>query len=200
MLVESAGCRGFGVDPKPDEIALARERSRALDDRIEWHARKIEEVDVGGGFDAAICIGATHAFGPPGAALEKTLEALRAYVKPGGRLLIGEGYWKQDPAESYLRGTGFSRSDLRTHDENGQAGERRGFRLVHQETSSLEEWDRFENAFLETAEACFQGDPDNTDARRDREHWRAWNARYYEEGRSTLGFGFYVFECQGPAA
>ncbi|MHC4992962.1 MAG: SAM-dependent methyltransferase [Planctomycetota bacterium] len=194
MLAEGVGCRGVGVDPKPDEIERARARTRDLGDRIQWHECRIQDVDCGGGFDAAICAGATHAFGAPGEALRKTLEALRACVRPEGRLLIGEGYWKREPSPEYLAATGMARNDLTSHEANVRLGVELGLVHLYDETSSLEEWDRFEGAFLEAAQQAHRRAPDDQTTRKDLDHWTSWHDAYRRWGRETLGFGFYVFE------
>ena len=53
-------------------------------------------------FALGICIGSTHAFGAGDSAYPNTFERLKQLVRPGGYLLIGEGYWKQEPAPEYL--------------------------------------------------------------------------------------------------
>ena len=44
--------------------------------------------------DAVLCIGASHAFG----GLDGTLDALRRHLRPGGRALLGETIWEQQPS------------------------------------------------------------------------------------------------------
>ena len=201
MLAQRTGCRGVGVDPKEDEIALARERAQAagLDAKLGWHAATIQDAPLDvreGGYDAVLCIGATHAFGPPGEALSRTLAALgsEGWLRPRGRALVGEGFWHRPPPADYLAATGIGRDDLATHEANEGAGAAHGFTLAHAEVSTLEEWDAFEGLFLETAERRHREDPDATGVADDLAHWRGWNAAYQRWGRGTMGFGFYLFE------
>ena len=193
LLAERSGCAGVGVDPKAREIALARQRSEATRARLAWHEARIQDVTLDAAFDAAICIGATHAFGPPGAGLKQTLAALSERVRAGGRLLIGEGYWRQEPPPEYLRATGFERHHLLDHDANVELSEALGLRLAHAETSSVEEWEAFEGAFRDAAETALRAAPSDPMAQKDAAHWRRWFAAFERWGRATLGFGYYLF-------
>ena len=150
LLVDASGCTGVGVDPDEDELAIARERSPSRG-QLVWHCARIADVDVGAEFDAAICVGATHAFGPPGQALPETLQRMSGYMREEGRLLVGDGHWKRDPPTAYLEATRFQAGDLREHQANGALGKAAGLTLIHSEVSSLEEWDHFETAFLRAA-------------------------------------------------
>ena len=72
MLAKSAGVIGTGIDPDDAEITIARNR-RPSKGRLHWHCAKVADVAVHPEWDAGICVGATHAFGPPGEALERSL-------------------------------------------------------------------------------------------------------------------------------
>jgi len=193
-LVARSGCLGVGVDPKASEVELAVRRSQGMHGRLTWHAARIQDAGVLRSFDAAICIAATHAFGPPGQALPRALEALSGMVVRGGRLLIGEGFWKQEPAAGYLAATGFECHHLTDHAGNLRLGEAAGLGILHHETSSLDEWDEFEAMFWRAAEEARRQAPEDDVVRAQAEHWRKWRAAYETWGRDTLGFGYYVFE------
>jgi cyclopropane fatty-acyl-phospholipid synthase-like methyltransferase len=105
--LESRACRGVGVDSSEGEIAHARRRLAALRDRVVLHARRIQDVPLEPAhFDAALCVGASHAFGTGAAAYPAALAALTLLVRPGGLLLVGEGFWRRDPEPAYLAATG----------------------------------------------------------------------------------------------
>ena len=92
---------GFGVERNPKCIAAARQSAaaRTLASRCEFHVVDANEFEVArGAFDAGICIGSTHAFGAGDAAYPNTIARLQQWVRPGGCVLLGEGYWKQEPA------------------------------------------------------------------------------------------------------
>src|SRR4029078_2277528 len=91
LLAGRFGCRLTCVERAPEFVAIARERTAAagFEDRIE-----IVEADAATyelrRYDAALCIGATFAYG----GLVPTLERLR----PAAPLLaVGEPYWRVWP-------------------------------------------------------------------------------------------------------
>ena len=50
-----------------------------------------------GEYAAILCVGSTQAFG----SFEACLRVAFDWLKPNGRLLVAEGYWKQAPAQGY---------------------------------------------------------------------------------------------------
>ncbi len=198
MLAQRTSCRGVGVDPDETELVVARQRT-ATELQLEWLTADIADCRFDEVFDAAICVGATHAFGPPGEGLLRTLEALPRLVRTGGRIMVGEGYWRREPPAEYLDATPFEKSHLLTHAENEDLGENCGWTLVRSEESSQDEWDLFESSFLTEAEKRFEANREDEEAFAVVQHWRTWNRTYLRWGRSTLGFGFYVFELRKQA-
>jgi hypothetical protein len=58
--------------------------------------------------DVVICIGSDHAFGDQSTALE----ALRDFVRPGGRLLFGSGFWQSPPSLEQAAAVGMTPDSL----------------------------------------------------------------------------------------
>jgi SAM-dependent methyltransferase len=108
-LEASPGVTGTGVDTSEPALAEARRRAaqRGLAERVGF-----EQADAAGwkgeGFDAVLCIGATHAFG----GLGPTLAAVRKHLRPGGRVLLGEGYWEGTPTQAALDALGAEPGEL----------------------------------------------------------------------------------------
>ena len=116
-LCEKTGAYGIGVDLNKTFIAQAQQNAagRVADEQILWLDESIAEADLSlASIQAALCIGSTHAFGN----YQTTLAELARMVKPGGMILIGEGYWKQPPAPEYLEFLGATRDDYGTHADN----------------------------------------------------------------------------------
>jgi SAM-dependent methyltransferase len=202
-VVERWGCRGIGIDPKEAEVRLARERLGELEARVVLHVATIDEVDLSGRVaDAALCVGATHAFGPPGETLPRALDALLRLVRPGGRIVIGEGTWQRDPPEEYLAATGMGPGDHVSHAGNVQVIEDLGCEVLLAEECSRDEWDAFERMFWDDAESAASERPGDPSAIADRGHWRRWRRAYEQWGRDTLGFGLYLLRApeDGPGA
>ncbi|WP_370119706.1 cyclopropane-fatty-acyl-phospholipid synthase family protein [Streptacidiphilus sp. MAP12-33] len=97
-LIRHPRLRAVGVDLSARALAEARERAERLGvaDRltlVQQDAGAFADPNGGDGFDAVLCVGAAHAFdGLPG-----TLAATSAHLAPGGRLLVGDGYFEREP-------------------------------------------------------------------------------------------------------
>jgi SAM-dependent methyltransferase len=96
VLAHHPSAIGVGVDPDADWLARARANADA---RIP--GREVELVhatadDAGlehGSFDAVVNVASSHAHGGYPAALG----ALAALARPGGVVLLGEGFWARRP-------------------------------------------------------------------------------------------------------
>jgi SAM-dependent methyltransferase len=90
------GVRAEGVDVSEAALADARAAATRLgvEDRLELHLGDAAEFTAGHAFDVVLCVGATHAFG----GLLPTLAAAREHLAPGGRVLVGEGFWECEPS------------------------------------------------------------------------------------------------------
>lgn len=144
-------------------------------------------------FDAAMCIGSSHAFGT----YARTLEALIAHVNPGGALVLGEGYWKRKPDPDYLKALGSEESDLTSHAGNIRAAIERGCTPLWCSTVSDDEWDEYEWAYSRNVENHVRDNPGDPDAGAMLARSRSWRDVVMSAGRDTLGFGLYVFRAPG---
>lgn len=192
LLLQRADCRGLGIDPKDHEIERARARLACYGDRVELRTARAEEIRWPGHAAIAICLGATHAFGGPGEAFVATLETLKNVLSPGGRLLVGEGYWKQAPSPDYLAATGMQMEHFLDWEVTLALATDRGWNPILAYPSSTAEWDAFEGAFWAQAERDLIANPDSEPHRERAEHWRSWRRAYETWGRDTLGFGSFV--------
>ena len=199
-VVASHGALGLGIDHDAGCIAEARQKVRG---RVPPGTCEFLESDVraesfeDGWFHLAICIGATHAFGSGDEAYAGTLAALSRLVPAGGLVLIGEGYWERRPEPEYLRLIGEPVGIYRTHAENVHLAEKGGLTPLYAAVSSVDEWDHFEWSHrmnIERQAALHRDDP----AWQDRlARSREWRNGYLRWGRSTMGFGFYLFARSG---
>ncbi|MBI2565572.1 MAG: class I SAM-dependent methyltransferase [Candidatus Schekmanbacteria bacterium] len=191
--VAGSACRGVGVDIDDQALAEARRRAlvRGVENRIEWRAEGASEVCRGAGrrFDRALCVGASHAFG----GYLPALAALVSCTAPGGRVLVGEGFWHRPPSAEYVAFLGGG-DELRAHEENVWLAERAGLLPLFAGTATLDEWDDFEWAFWRAVATCpGGGGSDDEELRALRERRKQWRDGYLRWGRGTMGFGYYVF-------
>ena len=196
-VVDKHAVEGVGVDRDPRCIQTARERaeSRGLANRCAFHEAEMGAFTAPpGSFEAAICLGSTHAFGAGEAAYPNTLARMRELVRPGGHLLVGEGFWRREPAAEYLALLGDPVGVYRDHAEN--IAKERGWQAVYAAVSSDDEWDDFEWSHqmrLQREAAADPANPANPAWPARLARARAWREGYLRWGRSTLGFGFYLF-------
>jgi 2-polyprenyl-3-methyl-5-hydroxy-6-metoxy-1,4-benzoquinol methylase len=90
-LAARHGVEAVGYDLSPEMIEIARERSadEGVDARFE--VGDMEQLDLGGAFDACLTYDALHHSARPDLVLRTAYRALR----PGGRVLVVEPNWKQ---------------------------------------------------------------------------------------------------------
>lgn len=88
-------CVGIDIDTEAIEHGRAQAVARGFDDRVELDVADASQKAIEGA-DIAICVGASHAWGATPAALD----ALRQMVRPGGRVLFGEGFWLRKPTDA----------------------------------------------------------------------------------------------------
>jgi len=118
---------------------------------------------------------------------------LRGWTKPGGYVLVGEGYWKQKPSHDYLAVLGGDASQSLDHRGNVQAGIEAGLTPLHAVAASDDEWDEYEWKYARAIERYAGEQPADPDVPAMLERVRRWRDAYLRWGRDTLGFGVYLF-------
>lgn len=196
-LAVTPGARGRGVDSAVVSVDRATQQAaaRGLADRATFEAVPGLEAEDRPA-DAVICIGASQIWGPPvedAQPLDYTaaLRALRALVRPGGRLVYGEAIWSTAPHSAATAPLSGRDDEFLTADALLEQVRAAGFEVVHDDQADLAEWDAFEAGFrdryirwLRTHDADH---PAVAEVRRRHEEQRA----AYEEGyRGVLGMAY----------
>lgn len=200
-LVERKGGHGLGVDQDGASIAAARKAAvgRVPAGSIEFRAAPIQDVALDDAtFELAVCIGSTHAYGRGEAAYPNSLRELGRVVRPGGCVLVGETYWKCEPAPEYLELLGDPAGIYRDHAGNVALAAAQGLVPLGARVSSDDEWDQFEWSHQRRIERDYAASPENPDLARKVHGRRAWMQGYLRWGRATMGFGFYLFQKPRP--
>ncbi|MFZ0546240.1 MAG: class I SAM-dependent methyltransferase [Candidatus Promineifilaceae bacterium] len=194
--VEATGANGLGIDMDGDAVSAAQENAagRLPDGSYEFQTADIQAASLSAeSFDVVICLGSTHAFGSGEAAYPNALQGMTALARPGGLLLIGEGYWKRPPAQPYLALIGDPVGIYRTHAENISFAEAQGLIPLYAVVSNDDEWDHFEWSHRMRIEREGVRNPDDPAVAEKVKRSRVWRDGYLRWGRSTMGFGFYLF-------
>jgi SAM-dependent methyltransferase len=190
-LIERYQVRALGLDLDESDTQHAREQAakRVPPGRLQLRACDATtfepEPDT---FDLAICLGACHIYG----GFRPTLERLARAVRPGGKVLVGDCYWKQEPAQEYLVALETTRDAFGTHVENVTMGVSLGLIPMYACVSNEDEWDRFE--WLQMHERFALHKPDDPQLPAVIAQIHAWRDIYLRWGRDTLGFGLYLFQ------
>lgn len=94
-LAANPDLRADGVDVAEEALAHAQRaaRERGLADRLTSHQADAANFTAAEPFDLVISVGAAHAFG----GLPGVLAAGREHLAPGGRVLVGDGFWAHEP-------------------------------------------------------------------------------------------------------
>ncbi|MGW2652294.1 SAM-dependent methyltransferase [Streptomyces sp. NPDC001478] len=95
-LTGHPGLRAEGVDLAEDALSRAADEAVRLGvrDRLTLHRADGAAFRSPHPYDLVLSVGAVHVFG----GLLPTLAAARAHLVPGGRVLIGDGFWEREPS------------------------------------------------------------------------------------------------------
>lgn len=180
---------GHGIELAPERVARARANAaaRGLSGRVT-----LEEADATAAdpdpADVVISVGASHLWG----GTRRTLERLWRHVRPGGRLLLGDAFWRRPPTERALAALDARPEEFGTLAELADLAVDRGYRPLAVATAGDAEMDAWESRWCRGLERWLleTADPDPADAAKVREladrHRDEWLHGY----RGTLGFAY----------
>jgi cyclopropane fatty-acyl-phospholipid synthase-like methyltransferase len=186
--------RATGLDRSTAVLAEAR---RQAEERVPEARVALLEQDVReyapepGSFDVVVSTGGISFRGGVGG----SLAVLSGFVAPGGKLLFGEGYWREEPNAEYLVALGAPREELKDYEGTIEAAQDVGLELKRAVTTSVEDWDAYEDAWAHNGERyaeAHEGEEGVDELRK----WIAAGRERYRElgGRDVLGFALFLFE------
>ncbi|MFF7524073.1 MULTISPECIES: SAM-dependent methyltransferase [Streptomyces] len=195
-LIEAMpGATGVGIDLNEDDLARGRVNAemRGLAERVEF-VRDSAVDTARDPADIVLCFGASHALSDvrPPEHTTAALHALRRLVKPGGRVLLGEGFWQRPPAPNELSAMwpGASASEFHDLSELVDLAIDAGFRPAWIESANPDEWDHFESAYQSDVEEWLAVHPDHPLAKETRDrvdrHRKMWLRGY----RGVMGLAY----------
>lgn len=198
-LAEQYPIRGTGIDVSGDFVAEAQKRAvgRAAYSKIDFKVADAKTYSVEpASLNLVMCLGATHAFGLGSRAYRDAIEQMIPWVKPGGLLLVADGYMKQPAPPEYRKLLGETPPDEMTHAANVGTGIDLGLVPLADWTSSEEEWDDFEWTYQRIVVRNAVMNPHDSEALVKLSRRHEWIDAYLRWGRDTLGYGMYLFRVR----
>lgn len=171
-----------GVDISEDALRQAGEAASRLgvQSRLALHHEGAEDFRSAESFDLVLSVGAAHAFG----GLLPTLAAARKHLAPGGRVLIGEGFWEREPSQEAIEMLG-DFTDLATTLDRVVAD---GWTPVHGHVSTRRELDDYEWACWGSLASWALDHPADPDSSQVLETATARRTEWLRVYRDTWGF------------
>ena len=181
------GSRGHGVDVSEVFLDAAHARATELDvaDLVRFEHADASGYRVAEPVDVACCVGATWI----GGGVPGTVDLLRATVRAGGHLLVGEPYWRDDPPPQARESIGDGFADLPGLLDLFTTA---GVELVEMVLADEHSWDRYAAAQWWNLRAWLDehpGDPRTGEVRAFLDATRRAHLTYQ---RRYLGWGVFV--------
>jgi len=184
------GIVGTGVDMSSVFVARARERAASLGVEVTFVNDDASEYVAPEPVDVAACVGASWI----GGGVVGTLALLERSLRPGGLVLLGEPFWREDPPdEAAVLGSGIPSRDLFLSLPGlvAQLGEA-GWDLVEMVLADEDSWDRYTAAQWLTTRQWLDANPSD-------ELWAEMRAEldsaplaYVTYRRRYLGWGVFA--------
>jgi SAM-dependent methyltransferase len=186
------GLSGTGVDIGTAFTAQARARAAELGvaDRVAFVHGDAAGYVADEPVDLVACVGATWI----GGGLDGTVAQLARSLRPGGLMLIGEPYWRREPADQAAVEGSFARSrdDFRTLPGLvGHFGDL-GYDVVEMVLADQDSWDRYQAAQWLNLRRWLDAHPDDELAAEVRAELTDGPARYVRYAREHLGWGVFA--------
>jgi len=195
ILAAAPDATGVGIDIDDDDLARGRDgaRARGLDARVTF-ARESGVGTARGPADLVLCLGASQALSevqPPGH-IAAALAVLRRLVTPGGRVLLGEGFWQHPPTAAELAAMwpGMTAGELLDLADTADLAVAAGFRPAWIETASEQEWEEFESGYQADEEEWLATHPDHPEAAEIRQRVEEHRSHWLRGYRGLLGFAY----------
>lgn len=185
-LAQARDVAVIGVDRSQAalDLAAARFADAGLAPRATWLAQDAGSLSFDdGSLDVVAWLGGPHV----GDGHAGTMQTFARWLRPGGTLLLGQGFWASPPPPAYLEATGIALADLDDEEAMLAAVRAAGFAVHERLASTRAHWDAFEDTIHANHERLAEQDPDPAHLAAK----RAWHDAQVRWGRDVMGFGLY---------
>ena len=188
LWAEKFGISGTGVDISERFSEKARNtiQERKLDRNVEIVCANGSEYTTDEKYDAGLCIGATFIWG----GFRQTIQALKQFVKPDGRLAIGEVYVSNDMPREYI--DTHLPETTRHEYELLQTAIDEGYDVEYAVRASHDDLDRYEAGNLRGLVKWLNENPTHPERQEVIDRLRGNQDEYFRYGREYLGWAIYV--------
>ncbi|MFT5459526.1 MAG: SAM-dependent methyltransferase [Myxococcota bacterium] len=178
VLAGAHGATGLGIDP--DTAALAS----ADVPGIRWIGERFSPSMLpDGGVDVLLALGSVP---------WEVVANLGPALRPGGRLVVGDGVLRRPAHADYAAFFGDLPPALPDWRARAEAA---GWHLRQERHTTLAEWDAYEELHAARIRAWCHANPDDLDTPAYRARVAMWHGMYRRLGRGVLGFGVFVLEA-----
>ncbi len=189
ILAAEPTATGHGVERDAGQAARARANAaaRGLTGRVVIDQADATSVTPEAA-DVVVSIGASHLWG----GTRQTLRHLREYLRPGGRLLLGDGFWERPPTARALEVLEAGPQEFGTLAELADLAVECGYRPLAVAAADGFEMDTWESRWCRGLERWLleSSDPDPADAAQVRALVDGHRAGWLRGYRGILGFGY----------
>jgi len=186
----------LGIDRNPWFLADGRQAARAagVADLVELRDGEIgTETSAlpAQAVDLASCIGASGVFG----GRRGTLEALAGVARPGGLVLVGEGWLRRPLTDDECAEFDIGEDEMADVPATIATGTALGLDSLGSLLATEPEWDAYEDAYAGAIErwAADEADPDDPDREPFLERAAFMRDTYARWRREAMGFGLFLF-------
>lgn len=192
MWHKEFGVTGVGIDIREYacERAEARLKEVGLADRFEIVCINGAEYEFEKGrYDVAACLGSTFVWG----VFRDAIRAMKPAVRPGGKLVIGEVYWKTENISQKYLDTTAPPGILSDHELLDVLLEE-GCELEDIIRSDETDWDAYYSAEWRGLQSWLEENPDHPDFEEVKTHLHSVQKEYLQYERPYLGWAMYVLK------
>jgi len=192
-LIRNSEANGILIDISEELIENCKKKSESLikQGRLTLVAQDaktyINELELES-IDCFICLGASYIFDN----YEGLLTAITPYLKPKGFVVVGDQFWKKQPAKEYLSILEADENECGYHHENISHPEKLGLTYLYSNVASEDDWDKFEGKYFLAEEIKSLEYPEQ-ERKQFLSKLRKFRNAQFKYGRSTMGFGLYLF-------
>ena len=182
------GIKGIGIDIREPACERARKKleDKGQDSRIKIVCQNAAEYKFEkGAYDVAACIGATFIWD----GYRNTIRKMKEAMKPGGKLAIGEPYWRSTGVSKELQ----EQVPFLSHEhELLKITREEGFDVMYVVRSSHDDWDRYEASNWYGLVKWIEENPEHPERQEVIDHLHKSQDKYFKYGREHIGWAVYI--------